>query len=65
MTLEQLDDVRFGAYAEQFGGWPVYAAHRETCHEVSRSSGYSSSYAIHKSLDNVRFNLPQASQPTT
>jgi hypothetical protein len=42
MTLEQLDDVRLGAYAEQFGGWPVYAAHRETCHEANRSSGYSS-----------------------
>jgi hypothetical protein len=41
MTLEQLDDVRLGEYTEQFGGWPVYAAHRETCHEVSRSSGYS------------------------
>jgi hypothetical protein len=40
MTLEQLDDVRLGDYTEQFGGWPVYAAHRETCHEVSRSSGY-------------------------
>jgi hypothetical protein len=41
MTLEQLDDVRLGEYTEQFGGWPVYAAHRETCHEVSRSAGYS------------------------
>jgi hypothetical protein len=42
MTLEQLDDVRLGEYTEQFGGWPVYAVHRETCHEESRSSGYSS-----------------------
>src|SRR5438309_4946020 len=23
MTLEQLDEVRVGEYAEQFGGWPV------------------------------------------
>jgi hypothetical protein len=41
MTLEQLDDVRLGDYTEQFGGWPVYAAHRETCHEASRAAGYS------------------------
>src|SRR5437762_9418649 len=39
MTLEQLDEVRVGEYAEQLGGWPVYAAHRETCHEENRSSG--------------------------
>src|SRR5437879_7941970 len=45
MTLEQLDEVRVGEYAEQFGGWPVYAAHRETCHEENRSSGYSSRYS--------------------
>ncbi len=42
MTLEQLDDIRVGEYVEQFGGWPVYAAHRETCHEENHSSGYSS-----------------------
>src|SRR5437762_14211396 len=42
MTLEQLDEVRVGEYAEQLGGWPVYAAHRETCHEENRSSGYRS-----------------------
>ena len=45
MTLEQLDEVRVGEYAEQFGGWPVYAAHRETCHEKNRSSGYPSRYS--------------------
>ncbi len=45
MTLEQLDEVRVGEYAEQLGGWPVYAAHRETCHEENRSSGYSSRYS--------------------
>src|SRR5438270_8676942 len=30
MTLEQLDEVRVGEYAEQLGGWPVYAAHRRS-----------------------------------
>src|SRR5204862_6710116 len=44
MTREQLDEVRVGEYADQLGGWPVYAAHRETCHEENRSSGYSSRY---------------------
>ena len=42
MTLDRLDDVRVGAYQEQFGGWPVYAAHRETCRGETHSSGYSS-----------------------
>ncbi|HEX4647186.1 MAG TPA: hypothetical protein VH111_00020 [Steroidobacteraceae bacterium] len=45
MTLDQLDDVRVGAYQEQFGGWPVYAAHRETCRGEQHSSGYSSRVA--------------------
>ena len=45
MTLEQLDEVRVGEYAEQLGGWPVYAVHRETCHEENRSSGYPARYS--------------------
>lgn len=40
MLLEQLDDVRVGEYQEQFGGWPVYAVHRESCQEENHSSGY-------------------------
>src|SRR5438105_13985930 len=44
MTLEQLDEVRVGEYAEQFGRWSVYAAHRETCQEKTRASGYPSRY---------------------
>ena len=33
VTLEQLDDVSVGEFSSQFGGWPVYANHRETCHQ--------------------------------
>jgi hypothetical protein len=33
MTLGQLDNLRVGDYVPQFGGWPVYADHAETCHE--------------------------------
>ena len=40
MTLDQLDDVRVGEYVEQFGGWPVYAAHRETCHQDRSTRTY-------------------------
>jgi len=42
MTIEQLDSVSVGDYSKEFGGWPVYAAHAETCHESGNSSGYSS-----------------------
>jgi hypothetical protein len=33
MTLGQLDNLSVGDYLPQFGGWPVYVDHAETCHE--------------------------------
>jgi len=43
MTLEQLDDVSVGEFSSQFGGWPVYANHRETCQQGSSSITYDGS----------------------
>jgi hypothetical protein len=43
MTLEQLDDVSVGEFSSQFGGWPVYANHRETCRQGGSSLTYDGS----------------------
>ena len=33
--------VSVGDYSKEFGGWPVYAAHAETCHESRIARGQS------------------------
>ena len=43
VTLDQLDDVAVGEFSSQFGGWPVYANHRETCRQGSSSLTYDGS----------------------
>ena len=48
MTLEQLDDVSVGEFSSQFGGWPVYANHRETCRQGSSSMTYDGSKDIER-----------------
>jgi uncharacterized cupin superfamily protein len=48
MTLEQLDDVSVGEFSSQFGGWPVYANHRETCHQGSSSMTYDGSKDVER-----------------
>jgi uncharacterized cupin superfamily protein len=47
-TLEQLDEVSVGAFSSQFGGWPVYANHRETCREGSSSLTYDGSKDVER-----------------
>lgn len=37
-TVDHLSDVSVGKYAEQMGGWPVYASHQETCRQSSTSA---------------------------
>ena len=32
-TLGKLENVRVGDYMSQFGGWPVYADHSESCEQ--------------------------------
>jgi hypothetical protein len=39
-NVSQLDDISVGEYAEQFGGWPVYANHVESCVEHDASKPY-------------------------
>lgn len=48
MTLEQLDDVSVGEFSSQFGGWPVYANHRETCRQGSSSMTYDGSKDVER-----------------
>ena len=48
MTLEQLDEVSVGEFSSQFGGWPVYANHRETCHQGSSSMTYDGSKDVER-----------------
>jgi hypothetical protein len=38
--VSQLDGVRVGEYSQQFGGWPVYANHVETCVQHDPSKPY-------------------------
>jgi len=48
MTLEQLEDVSVGEFSSQFGGWPVYANHRETCHQGNSSMTYDGSKDVER-----------------
>ena len=48
MTLEQLDDVSVGEFSSQFGGWPVYANHRETCRQGGNSMTYDGSKDVER-----------------
>ena len=48
MTLEQLDDVSVGEFSSQFGGWPVYANHRETCRQGGSSMTYDGSKDVER-----------------
>jgi hypothetical protein len=48
ITLEQLDDVSVGEFSSQFGGWPVYANHRETCHQGNSSMTYDGSNDVER-----------------
>jgi hypothetical protein len=43
MTLDEFGEVSVGEYASQFGGWPVYVNHRETCHKGGSSMTYDGS----------------------
>jgi hypothetical protein len=48
MTLDQLDEVSVGEFSSQFGGWPVYANHRETCRQGSGSVTYDGSSDVER-----------------
>ncbi len=37
-TVDHLSNVSVGKYAEQMGGWPVFASHQETCRQSSTSA---------------------------
>lgn len=43
LVLERLDSVAVGTFSSQMGGWPIYAAHVETCHEGGKSTTYDGS----------------------
>jgi hypothetical protein len=43
LVLEQLDSVSVGTFNSQMGGWPIYAAHVETCHAGGNSVTYDGS----------------------
>jgi hypothetical protein len=43
VSVTQLEHVSVGEYADQFGGWPVYANHTEVCREGGSSSTYDGS----------------------
>jgi hypothetical protein len=43
LVLERLDNVAVGTFSSQMGGWPIYAAHVETCHEGGKSTTYDGS----------------------
>src|SRR5215469_18630745 len=47
-TLDQLDDVSVGEFSSQFGGWPVYANHRETCRQGHSSMTYDGSKDVER-----------------
>jgi hypothetical protein len=38
--VSHLSDISVGAFSEQFGGWPVYASHEETCRDGDTSTTY-------------------------
>ena len=43
LVLEQLDSVSVGTFSSQMGGWPIYAAHVETCHAGGKSTTHDGS----------------------
>jgi hypothetical protein len=43
LVLEQLDSVSVGTFNSQMGGWPIYAAHVESCHQGGNSTTYDGS----------------------
>ncbi len=43
LVLQRLDSVSIGTFNSQMGGWPIYAAHVETCHQGGSSSSYDGS----------------------
>lgn len=43
-TLVQLDNLSVGDYVAEFGGWPVYADHAETCHRQEGTSNSTTTY---------------------
>jgi hypothetical protein len=47
-TLEQLDNISVGEFSSQFGGWPVYADHRETCRRGGSSMTYDGSKDVER-----------------
>jgi hypothetical protein len=47
-TLDQLDDVSVGEFSSQFGGWPVYANHQETCRQGNSSLTYDGSSDVER-----------------
>lgn len=50
MTLDQLDDVSVGEFSSEFGGWPVYANHRETCRQDNSSMTYDGSKDVERQV---------------
>jgi hypothetical protein len=40
-TVAHLSDISLGDFSEQFGGWPVYASHEETCQDGNTSVTFS------------------------
>ena len=48
VTLEELDNVSVGEFSKQFGGWPVYANHRETCRQGHSSMTYDGSKDVER-----------------
>lgn len=46
LEVSQLDDISVGEYSEQFGGWPVYANHVESCVEHDSSKPYANTTTI-------------------
>lgn len=46
VDVSQLDSVRVGEYSQQFGGWPVYANHVESCLEHDHSKPYENTTTV-------------------
>jgi hypothetical protein len=40
-TVSHLSDISVGDFSEQFGGWPIYASHEETCEEGNTTTTFS------------------------
>jgi hypothetical protein len=39
-SVAHLSDISVGEFSSQFGGWPVYASHEETCRDGDTSTTY-------------------------